>query len=81
MATQSFDEMMIIDTPEKARNLEAAFWEAERRGPLKFEGPSFEELLRREDEFIKNNLGRLKEAAAAAKARQIERGELPESDE
>jgi len=34
MATSSFDEMMVIDTPEAARALEEAFYEAERRGPL-----------------------------------------------
>ena len=37
MATQSFDEMMVIDTPEAARALEEAFYEAERRGPLNFD--------------------------------------------
>ena len=67
MATSSFDEMMIIDTPEAARNLEAAFWAAEKRGPLKFEGPSFEERLREGEEFIKNNPNWLKEAVAKAR--------------
>ena len=78
MATSSFDEMMVIDTPEAARNLEAAYYAAEKRGPLKFEGPSLEELLRRGEEFLRNNPNWLKEAAAAAKARLIARGELPE---
>ena len=32
MATRSFDEMMVIDTPEAARNLEAAYYEAEAVG-------------------------------------------------
>ncbi|MCL2143608.1 MAG: hypothetical protein FWH44_05060 [Methanomassiliicoccaceae archaeon] len=73
--------MMIIDTPEKARNLEAAFWEAERRGPLNLDHIDIEEELRRGREFLKNNPNWLKEAAAAAKARLIERGELPGSDE
>ena len=36
MATKSFDEMMVIDTPEAARNFEAAFYDAEVRGPLNF---------------------------------------------
>lgn len=33
MATQSFHEMLEIDTPEKVRILEKAFEEADRRGP------------------------------------------------
>ena len=81
MATSSFDEMMVIDTPEKARNLEAAFRAAEKRGPLKFDDFDFEEELRRGEEFLKNNPNFLKEAAAAARARLAERGELPETDE
>lgn len=36
MATQSFYEIMEIDTPEKAENLRRAFRRAEERGPLKF---------------------------------------------
>ncbi|MDR0524111.1 MAG: hypothetical protein LBG62_06815 [Candidatus Methanoplasma sp.] len=34
MESNPFFEDMIIDTPEKARNLERAFEEAEKRGPL-----------------------------------------------
>jgi len=33
MPTESFYEMMIIDTPEKAQKLVEAFEAAERRGP------------------------------------------------
>ena len=33
MPIESFHEMMIIDTPEKARRLVEAFEAAERRGP------------------------------------------------
>ena len=80
MATSSFDEMMVIDTPEAARNLEAAFYAAEKRGPLKLDHIDFEEELRRGREFLKNNPNWLKEAAAAAMARQKERGELPDLD-
>jgi hypothetical protein len=54
--------MMVIDTPEKARNLEKAFRDAEKRGPLKFEGPSFDEIIREGEEFFKNNPNWLKEA-------------------
>ncbi|MCL2143609.1 MAG: hypothetical protein FWH44_05065 [Methanomassiliicoccaceae archaeon] len=67
MATSSFDEMMVIDTPEKARNLEAAFWEAEKRGPLKLDHIGIEEELREGEEFIKNNPNWLKEAVAKAR--------------
>jgi hypothetical protein len=34
MATQSFYEMMEIDTPEKARRLAEAFRIADERGPI-----------------------------------------------
>ena len=81
MATSSFDEMMVIDTPEAAENLNAAFREAEKRGPLNLDYKEFEEELRRGEEFLKNNPNFLKEAAAAARARRIERGELPDTDE
>jgi hypothetical protein len=67
MATSSFDEMMVIDTPEAAANLNAAYWEAERRGPLKFEGPSVEELLERGEEFLRNNPGWLNRMVAKAR--------------
>ena len=44
MATQSFHEMMEIDTPEKARNLVKAFEVAEARGPLESDSDIFERL-------------------------------------
>ena len=75
MATSSFDEMMVIDTPEKARNLEAAFLAAEKRGPLVLEGPDIDEILERGREFRRNNPNWFKEAAAKAKERAIARGE------
>ena len=81
MATSSFDEMMVIDTPEAARNLEAAFREAEKRGPLNLDYKEFEEILRRGEEFLKNNPNWLNEAGAAALARLAERGEVPDTDE
>lgn len=37
MATQSFHEIMEIDTPEKAKRLVKAFRDAEERGP--YESP------------------------------------------
>jgi len=80
MATSSFDEMMVIDTPEAARNLEAAFWAAEKRGPLKFDF-DFEEELRRGREFLRNNPNWLKEVVAVARAELIKRGELPDTGE
>ena len=70
--------MMVIDTPEKARNLEKAFRDAEKRGPLKFDGPSFDEVLKDSDEFFRNNPNWLKEAAEKARKRMIEEGEDPD---
>jgi hypothetical protein len=75
MATSSFDEMMVIDTPEAARNLEASFRAAENRGPLRFDGPSFDEVLRRGEEFLKNNPDWFKEAVEKAKKWAEENGE------
>jgi hypothetical protein len=46
MATQSFYEIMEIDTEEKARNLEEAFQEADERGPKDFGNSVFKELNR-----------------------------------
>ena len=70
--------MMIIDTPEAARNLEKAFYDAEKRGPLKFEGESVEDMLKRGEEIMKNNPELLREAAEKARKRIIERGEDPD---
>jgi len=67
MATSSFYEMMTIDTPEAARNLEAAYDAYLRNGPLVIEGPDIDEVLRKGEQFLKDNLNRLKEAAAKAK--------------
>jgi len=44
MATQSFDEMMEIDTPEKARNLELAYEDAKNRKKVVFESTILEDL-------------------------------------
>ena len=55
MATQSFYEMLEIDTPEKAARLVEAFEAAERRGPLVFEGKSVFELLKEGEEHFRNN--------------------------
>jgi len=44
MATSSFDEMMVIDTPEAAQRLLEAFEEAEKRGPYK-SGLNMSEIL------------------------------------
>ena len=71
MATSSFDEMMVIDTPEAARNLEAAFWDAEVRGPLNSKDMSITDQLICWTEFVKENpkwyereIAKVKEAAA-----------------
>jgi len=55
MATQSFHEMLEIDTPEKVANLVAAYEAAKKRGPLVFEGKSIFELLKEGEEFFRNN--------------------------
>ena len=46
MATQSFYEIIEIDTEEKARNLEKAFRMAKKRGPVDYGTSVFEELDR-----------------------------------
>jgi hypothetical protein len=46
MATQSFYEIMEIDTEEKARNLEKAFRKADERGPVDYGDSVFDELDR-----------------------------------
>jgi len=83
MATKSFDEMMTIDTPEAARNLIAAYYEAEKRGPLKLPDIDMDAVLKEGEEFFRNNPDWFKEAAAKARERIIARGEeLPDmSDE
>ena len=51
MATKSFYEDLIIDTPEAARNLERAVEQADERGPVEFpnaKGPSHDpDFIRR----------------------------------
>lgn len=42
MATESFYEDLIIDTPEALRNLERAIELAEKCGPLVFDEPQWE---------------------------------------
>lgn len=49
MATQSFFQDMILDTPEKIRRLEEAYDEADRRGPIDTTGAK---PICRDKEFI-----------------------------
>ena len=72
MATKSFDQMMVIDTPEKAAALNAAYYAAEKRGPLKFEGPSIFEMLKESEEYVDRNIDKIKEAIAQIRE-QLER--------
>ncbi|MDR0334911.1 MAG: hypothetical protein LBH69_03395 [Methanomassiliicoccaceae archaeon] len=81
MATQSFDEMMIIDTPEKARNLEAAFREAERRGPLFPDGTDLDEEIRRGDEHLRNNPDFFVRLVEAFRERIRQNGEGQDAEE
>ena len=74
MATSSFDEMMVIDTPEAAANLYAAYKKALERGPLNLDHIDFDEELRRSREFLKNNPNWLDEAAAKAEERLRQKG-------
>lgn len=55
MANQSFEEIMVIDTPEKARALRQAFLIAEARGPLTFDGPDIFDELRRTEEHLRRH--------------------------
>lgn len=44
MATQSFYEIMKINTEEKVRNLKEAFRMADKRGPIDYGNSVFKEL-------------------------------------
>jgi hypothetical protein len=74
MATKSFDEMMVIDTPEAARNLEAAYYAALERGPLNLDHIDVDEELRRGRESRRNNPNWGKELIETARKRMEERG-------
>ncbi|MCL1904649.1 MAG: hypothetical protein FWG19_00815, partial [Methanomassiliicoccaceae archaeon] len=60
---------------EAARNLEAAYNEAEARGPLRFDGPSMDEMLESGRQFLKNNPTWLNELIEVARERLTERGD------
>ncbi len=63
MPIESFYEMMIIDTPEKARRLVEAFEAAERRGPLVLDCDVMKELEEGErimKEILEKNGGKLR---------------------
>jgi len=70
-----YDSPLVIDTPEAAANLEAAFREAMERGPLKFEGPSIDEVLESGREFLRNNPGYLDRLVEKVKERARQNGE------
>jgi hypothetical protein len=53
MATQSFDEDLIIETEEQARILIELIDEAERRPPEKPMEPSMEEIIQRGIRLLK----------------------------
>jgi len=67
MATSSFYEMMTIDTPEAARNLEAAYEAYLKNGPHVIKGLTMSEKLKESEKFFRDNPNWLKEAAAKAK--------------
>jgi len=56
MATQSFDEMMEIDTPEKARNLELAYEDAKNRKKTIFESTILEDLRKSKENLKREPL-------------------------
>jgi hypothetical protein len=74
MATSSFYEMMVIDTPEKAAALNAAYKAAEERGPLDLGHIDFLKELEENEEFLRNNPDWLKRVAAEAKRWHEENG-------
>ena len=49
MATQSFYEMMVVETQEQVDKLVEAFRIADERGPLEVESDIFEQLERGRD--------------------------------
>jgi hypothetical protein len=77
MATKSFDEMMVIDTPEAAANLNKAYRDAVKRGPMVFEGKALE-MLRESEEYLKNNPNWLKDLAAKIREDMIKEGIDPD---
>lgn len=56
MATQSFDEMMEIDTPEKARNLELAYEDAKNQKKTVFESTILEDLRKSKENLKRESL-------------------------
>jgi len=67
MATSSFYENMVIDTPEAAANLERAFWEYKAREALGFNDPKVRGSGKKAREFFDNNPGWLENFIANAK--------------
>jgi len=54
MATSSFEEMLVIDTPEVAERLLKAFENAEKRGPYVPKCGDFWKLLEESEKHIKD---------------------------
>jgi len=54
MATSSFEEMLVIDTPEVAQRLLEAYEEAEKRGPYIPKCGNFWKLLEESEKYIKD---------------------------
>ncbi|MCL2712147.1 MAG: hypothetical protein FWD37_02570 [Methanomassiliicoccaceae archaeon] len=75
MATSSFEEAMVIDTPEAARNLEAAYWEAEIRGPLELPDIDIDKILEEGRKYLRDNPGCLDRLVDAIRKRAEENGE------
>jgi len=53
MATSSFEEMLVIDSPEVAQRLLEAYEEAERRGPY-VPTCNFRKMLEEDEKYIKD---------------------------
>ena len=67
--------MMRIDTPEKAAALNAAYHDAEKRGPLKFpEGLDYDKIFDGDEEYLKNNPDWFEVMLDAAKEWMKEKG-------
>ncbi|MDR3282578.1 MAG: hypothetical protein LBS92_03080 [Candidatus Methanoplasma sp.] len=53
MATESFYEMLMIDTPEKMRQMELAYAIYKERGPWK-RNPEIAKKLEEDEEYFRN---------------------------
>ena len=70
-----YDTLLVVDTPEAAANLNAAFWEAEKRGPLNLDHIDFEKELEEGREYLRNNPDCLDKMVEAVRERARQNGD------